>query len=98
MTTTPNAKPGYLTAAQIAAGAAITCEHGQSLGRNVAIDVFDAMSAAGTGAALATESAASAIRGLLLELTTFDAKLVDGGYLAQRATAILALPQEGGAA
>jgi len=34
---------GYLTDAQITDGAAVTCEHGQAIGRNVAIDVFDAM-------------------------------------------------------
>lgn len=34
---------GYLANEQIAAGAAIKCEHGQPIGRNVAIDVFDAM-------------------------------------------------------
>lgn len=38
---------GYLTDAQIAAGAAVKCEHGQAIGRNVAIDVFDAMTRAG---------------------------------------------------
>lgn len=38
-------KPSYLTGEQIAAGAAVECEHGQANARNVAIDVFDAMSA-----------------------------------------------------
>jgi hypothetical protein len=38
---------GYLTDAQITAGAAVKCEHGQAIGRNVAIDVFDAMKPAG---------------------------------------------------
>ena len=37
------APAGYLTDAQIVAGAAIKCDHGQAIGRNVAIDVFDAM-------------------------------------------------------
>jgi len=35
--------PGYLADSQIAAGAAVECDHGQPIGRNVAIDVFDAM-------------------------------------------------------
>jgi hypothetical protein len=38
---------GYLTDAQITAGAAVACEHGQAVGRNVAIDVFDAMKSTG---------------------------------------------------
>jgi len=39
--------PGYLADSQIAAGAAVKCDHGQPIGRNVAIDVFDAMKPAG---------------------------------------------------
>lgn len=38
-----------------------------------------------------------AVRALLLELTTFRGQLVHGDYLARRAAAVLALPQEGGA-
>jgi len=34
---------GYLASEQIAAGAAVKYDHGQPIGRNVAIDVFDAM-------------------------------------------------------
>lgn len=43
LATQPIDMKGYLTAEQIAAGAAVRCEHGQAIGRNVAIDVFDAM-------------------------------------------------------
>jgi hypothetical protein len=46
----------------------------------------------------ATGRAAAEIGALLLEMTTFDAKLVDGSRLAQRAATILAIQQEGGAA
>ena len=40
----------FLTNDQIAAGAAIECDHGAPIGRNVAIDVFDAMRAAAPAA------------------------------------------------
>ena len=36
-----------ITDAQITAGAAIKCDHGKPIGRNAAIDVFEAMCAAG---------------------------------------------------
>lgn len=48
----------------------------------------------------ATGQAAAAVRALLLELTTFDGKMVSGNHLARRAKEILALQmavaQEGG--
>ena len=37
------APQGVLTDAQIAAGAAILCDHGTPIGRNTAISVYDAM-------------------------------------------------------
>ncbi|MDN4038682.1 hypothetical protein [Massilia sp. YIM B02443] len=47
----------FLTNDQIAAGAAIECDHGAPIGRNVAIDVFDAMRAAAPVAAQAGQVA-----------------------------------------
>lgn len=43
------APAGYVAAEQIAAGATVKCDHGQPIGRNVAIDVFDAMRPVGKG-------------------------------------------------
>lgn len=47
----------FLTNDQIAAGAVIECDHGAPIGRNVAIDVFDAMRAAAPVAAQAGQVA-----------------------------------------
>lgn len=46
-----------LTNEQIAAGAAVECDHGAPIGRNAAIDVFDAMCAAAPAAAQAGQVA-----------------------------------------
>ena len=48
----------FLANDQIAAGAAIECDHGAPIGRNVAIDVFDAMRAAAPVAAQARNRSA----------------------------------------
>lgn len=63
----------FLTNEQIAAGAAIECDHGAPVGRNVAIDVFDAMRAAAPVAAQAGQVAVPEWRGIKAVLTNLIA-------------------------
>lgn len=58
----------FLTNDQIAAGAAIECDHGAPIGRNVAIDVFDAMHAAAPVAAQADQVAPADLHDAIMRL------------------------------
>ncbi len=63
------AAPGFLANEQIGAGAAVKCDHGQPIGRNVAIDVFDAMNSAASAAIPALPADLQQLNALALAAT-----------------------------